>query len=174
MIKAYLENQILTSCLHIMNIRRYRIGEEEELWQLYHDTTHKINGQTYTPEQCERWAPSQTNMPEWKDRLRSRNPFVAEDGGKILGFAELAPDGKIDYFYCHHRRQREGVGRMLYQAVETEARRLGLPCLRAEVSVTAKPFFLRMGFEVVKEQRNVVCGTVAPNAIMKKELSDNH
>lgn len=155
-----------------MMIRRYEPGEERELWQLYHDTTHIINGRDYTPEQCERWAPSQPDMPKWKERLRSRKPFVAENRGEILGFAELMPDGQIDYFYCHHRHQREGVGTMLYQAIEAEARRLGLPCLHAAVSVTAKPFFLRMGFEIVKEQRNIVCGSVAPNTIMRKQLSD--
>jgi len=157
-----------------MIIRRYRPGEEAELWQLYHDTTHTIVGRDYTPEQCERWAPAQVDMPKWEERLRSRNPFVAENDGKILGFAELMPDGQIDYFYCHHQHQREGVGRRLYQAIEAEARRLGLRCLRAAVSVTAKPFFVRMGFRVVKEQQNVVCGTVAPNSIMEKRLSDNN
>ncbi len=42
-----------------MIIRRYKPGEEEQLWQLYHDTTHVVNGKDYTPEQFERWAPSQ-------------------------------------------------------------------------------------------------------------------
>jgi hypothetical protein len=45
--------------------------------------------------------------------------------------------------------------------------------LRAAVSVTAKPFFVKMGFRVVTEQRNVVCGVVAPNSIMEKGPADN-
>lgn len=40
-----------------MQVRRYKPGEEEEIWQLYHDTTHIINGEVYTKEQVERWAP---------------------------------------------------------------------------------------------------------------------
>src|SRR6476620_8068853 len=144
-----------------MNVRRYLPGEEDRLWQLYHDTTHIINGNDYTPEQCERWAPAVVDMPEWRKRIKSRNPFVAEKDGRILGFAELESDGHIDYFYCDHEYIRKGVGRKLYEAVEKEAKRLKLPRLHAAVSVTAKPFFLRMGFEVLKEQRNVTCGTVA-------------
>ena len=62
---------------------------------------------------------------------------------------------------------------MLYEAIEREARELKIPCLHAAVSMTAKGFFLRMGFQVVKEQRNIVCGAVAPNFIMRKELTAN-
>ena len=157
-----------------INIRRCRPGEEEALWTLYHDTTHEVNGRDYTPEQLERWAPSQVDMKKWKDRIRARDPFVAERDGEIAGFAELEPDGHIDYFYCHHQCQRMGVGRSLYGAIEAEARRLGLSCLRAEVSITAKDFFLSMGFEILKEQNNVVCGAVAKNYLMRKELTDNN
>ena len=157
-----------------MIIRKYKPGEEEELRQLYINTTRNIIARDYTPAQVQRWVSFHADAALWRERIRDRNPFVAEDGGEILGFAELMPDGQIDYLYCHHKHQREGVGSMLYQAVEAEARRLGLPCLHAAVSVAAKRFFLRMGFDVVKEQSNVVCGTVAPNTIMRKQLSDNN
>jgi len=153
-----------------MNIRPYKPGEEERLWQLYHDTTHIIIGEDYTPEQCARWAPVVSDMPRWKERIRAKNPFVAEESGTILGFAELEHDGHIDYFYCDHEHIRRGVGTRLYEAIEKEARRLGISRLHAAVSVTAKAFFLRMGFKVVKEQRNIVCGAVAPNFIMEKIL----
>jgi putative acetyltransferase len=154
-----------------MNIRRYKFGEEERLWQLYHDTTHIVNGRDYTAEQCERWAPSVVNMSEWGERIRAKNPFVAEENGKILGFAELEQDGHIDYFYCDHEHLRHGIGRTLYEAVEAEARRLKMPRLHAAVSVTGKGFFLRMGFKVVKEQQNVICAAVAKNFIMEKKLN---
>jgi putative acetyltransferase len=154
-----------------MNVRRYKPGEEERLWQLYHDTMHIINGKDYTPEQCERWAPAVTDMPKWKRRIREKNPFVVEEEGKILGFAELEDDGHIDFFYCDHEHQRQGIGSRLYEAIESEARRMEISRLHAAVSLNAKAFFLRMGFQVVKEQRNVICGAVAPNFIMQKSLT---
>jgi putative acetyltransferase len=154
-------------------IRRYRPGEEDDLRTLYAETTRIVNGRDYTSEQVEHWVLLHADAAKWRERIRNRNPFVAEESGNILGFAELTPDGQIDYFYCHHRRLRQGVGRSLYQAIESEAQRLELSCLRAAVSVTAKPFFLAMGFQVVKEQRNVVCGAVAPNSIMEKRLADD-
>ena len=153
-----------------MIIRRYKAGEEEALRQLYVDTTRNIIGRDYTPDQVERWISLHSDTEEWIERISDRNPFVAEKNRELLGYAELMPNGQIDHFYCHCQHQREGVGTKLYRMVEAEARRLGLPCLRASVSVSAKPFFAAMGFEVVKEQRNVVCGAVAPNTIMEKQL----
>ena len=98
-----------------MQIRRYKSGEEEELWQLYHDTTHIINGKIYTKEQVERWAPHKKNMDKWKEQIKKKNPFVAVENSEIVGFAELETNGHIDYFYVHHKWQAKGVGSILYK-----------------------------------------------------------
>ncbi len=153
-----------------MTIRRYRPDEAEEIWRLYYDTTHRINGREYTKDQVERWAPGQMDMTEWTERLRQKNPFVADREGVIVGFAELENHGAIDRFYCHHLFQRQGIGTLLFQAVEAEARRTGTRSLHAEVSTTAKAFFLAKGFEIVEEQKNLVCGAVARNFRMRKQL----
>jgi GNAT superfamily N-acetyltransferase len=152
-----------------MNVRRYKIGEEEEIWQLYHDTTRQINGKDYTQEQTKRWAPDQVEAG-WNERVRNKNPFVAEHEGKIVGFAELDADGHIDRFYCHYQWQRRGAGKLLYQAIEHEAFRLGIKLLFLTSSVTAREFFLSRGFEIEKEESNLICGSPAPRFHMRKEL----
>ncbi len=154
-----------------MNIRRYEPGEEETIWALYHDTTHIVNGADYTPEQCERWAPSACNMDEWKARLKETAPIVAEQDGAIVGFAELDASGEIGFFYCRHDWQRKGVGKALFEAIEAEAGSADLYEMRAAVSTSAKSFFVAMGFEVVREQTKVICGADAKNYVMRKILS---
>lgn len=155
-----------------MKIRRYRTGEEEELWQLCRDTTHIVNGRDYTPEQVEKWAPRTVDMHRWRERVRSKNPFVAERDGAILGFAELENDGHISGFYCHHRWQRQGVGRALYGAIENEASRLHFRALHVESSASAAPFFLSMGFEAVDVHEFQDCGAPVKNFIMTKRLDE--
>lgn len=137
---------------------------------MYYNTTRLINGQDYTQEQVRRWAPDQIESG-WSERLSRKNPFIAEHDGQIIGFAELEADGHIDRFYCHHQWQRKGVGKQLYKAMEDEASRVKIHLLFAEVSVTAREFFLSRGFEIVREENNLVCGAYAKRFHMKKRLN---
>jgi len=144
-----------------MNIRRYRLGEEPEIWGVLYSATRNVIAREYTLEQVERWAPDDRDMEAWRVKLTKTNPFVAKVGDRIAGFAELEPDGHIDCFYCHHQFQRQGVGAALMAEVFAEARRLGLTRLYAEVSTTAHAFFLANGFVVDEETNDVVCGQPA-------------
>ena len=152
-----------------MNVRRYRTGEEDELWRLRSDTTRIVIGKDYTEAQVRRWAPDQIE-PDWSEKIRQKNPFVAEHDGQIVGFAELEADGHINDFYCHHQWQRRGVGTSLQVAVEQEAHRLGIGTLFLESSVTAHRFFLNQGFEITETKDNLICGSLARQYIMRKSL----
>lgn len=153
-----------------MEIRRYRPGEESEIWRLYFETTHRIVAQVYTKGQAERWAPADKDMEVWKTKLARTRPFVAVADGEILGFAELEPDGHIDCFYCHHARQGRGVGSALLAAVEAEAERAGNDRLYAEVSLTAVDFFRFKGFVILEERIPTICSAPARQFIMEKVL----
>ena len=48
-----------------------------------------------------------------------------------------------------------------------------VPYLYSEVSITARPFFERMGFKVIKHQEVEVKGQHLTNYVMKKYLSRN-
>ncbi|WP_239033255.1 GNAT family N-acetyltransferase [Leptothermofonsia sichuanensis] len=100
----------------------------------------------------------------------NRFTYVADDTGTIAGFAELEPDGHIDCFYCHKNYQRCGVGRQLYQAIEARARDQGIRYLTVEASITAQPFFQRMGFSLIKEQETACRGETFTNYVMEKWL----
>jgi putative acetyltransferase len=95
---------------------------------------------------------------------------VAEDGKLIVGFGELAANGHIHCFYCHKNYQRCGVGSQIYQAIETQALELGLTRLFTEASITAQPFFDRMGFALVREQKVSCRGETFINYGMEKSL----
>ncbi len=153
-----------------MEIRRYRIGEEHRIWKVYFDATHESNARDYHPDLIHRWAPHDPDMRQWADRLAQKNPFVAIVAEEIVGMAELEADGFIDYFYVHPHWQRTGIGKALMETVESEAINLGLSLLLADVSVTAKDFFLAQGFQIVESRSNIILGHPAPNFRMQKSL----
>jgi putative acetyltransferase len=88
----------------------------------------------------------------------------------VAGFVELAPKGEIDCFYVHHAHQHRGVGAALMAQVEREARSRGSTRLLADVSITAEPFFRRMGFRVVKRQIKIYRNRAFKQAVMEKPL----
>jgi ribosomal protein S18 acetylase RimI-like enzyme len=153
-----------------MEIRRYKPGEESEIWSVYYGSTRSIISRDYTEAQVARWAPDDKCMKEWRSRITDRNPFVAVIDERIVGFAELESDGHIDYFYCHKDFQGQGIGSALMKRIEEQAREDGIESVYAEVSVTAFPFFSAKGFEVTDERENIVCEAPAKQYLMRKLL----
>lgn len=135
-----------------MEIRKIRSGEAGSIWRLLHDTVHRINQADYSHDELVVWAPDEYDAPHWVSRFIRTHPIVATEGRELLGFAELAEDGRIDLFYVHHAHQGVGVGRALMQRLKAEAGARGLQQLYCEVSITARPFFERMGFSFVEQR----------------------
>jgi putative acetyltransferase len=153
-----------------MEIRPYRRGEEDAVWKVYFAATHESIGRDYHADLIERWAPHDQDMGQWTARLAQKNPFVAVVDGEIIGMAEIERDGFIDYFYVHPNWQGKGIGKALLAALETEATKFGVALIFADVSITAKRFFLSRGFSITEARSNVILGHPAPNFRMQKKL----
>ncbi len=129
-----------------------------------------MNRPDYFEEQVEAWAPRVPDPGEWHVRVAARRTLVAVGGGEVLGFAELEEDGHLEMLYVRGDAMGQGVGRRLYEAAEHEARVLGAKAISTEASVTARPFFERQGFRVVREQTVVRRGVGLTNFVMVKRL----
>jgi len=110
-------------------------------------------------------------MKAWAERLAQKNPFIAKLDGQIVGMAEIEQDGFIDYFYVHPKWQGKGIGKALLATLEIKAIQAGLETIFADVSVTARSFFLSQGFGIIEAKSTVVLGHPAPNFRMQKRLS---
>ena len=153
-----------------MKIRLFEKQDAEKIAQLFHETVREINIRHYSSPQVQAWAPDNIHFRDWENICSNRFTYVADDNSAIAGFGELESNGYIDCFYCHKDYQRRGVGSLIYQAIEAKALELGLKHLTTEASITAKPFFQRMGFSVVKEQEVTRRGEVFINYVMEKSL----
>jgi putative acetyltransferase len=108
--------------------------------------------------------------------MRQLRPFVAEESGRIVGYADLQQlqqpqnDGYIDHFFVSGDHARRGVGRLLMNRIHERAEELELRALRSDVSLTAQPFFERFGFQVVESRVVVIRGVELANARMEKNL----
>lgn len=153
-----------------MNLRLFRPSDTEQIAQLFHDTIRSINKKDYTLKQVKAWAPDDIFFRNWEIKCSEKFTLVAESQEIITGFAQLENDGHIDCFYCHKNFQHQGVGKALYTGIENEAKKRNVSRMTVEASITAKPFFERMGFSLIREQSVEVRGENLKNFKMEKVI----
>ena len=100
--------------------------------------------------------------------LARRLVFVAEGQDGIIGTASL--DGRVvRTVFVDPAHQSRGVGKALMNAVEEVAVERGIAMLAVPSSVTAEPFYAKLGFTSVRdsydgEERTVVMERTLPGA----------
>jgi putative acetyltransferase len=153
-----------------VDIRDFQPGDEAALQAVFHSAVHMTAAASYTPVQIDAWAPREIDMGAWSSRMQALRPFVAERGGRIVGYADLQANGYIDHFFVAGASARQGVGTLLMNHILEAARRRDIKSLTSDVSRNAQLFFQRFGFVVMERKSTRVRGVVVPNARMQKTL----
>ena len=158
----------------MISIRRYREGEEDCLRQLCRDTTCQVNVREYGKELVEKWASRLGSRTDWNERVRLKQPLVAEVNGEIVGFAELTKKGSISAFYSHHLWQKKGIGSALLEAIKKDADKLGIEIIQVESSLSAKRFFTNRGFEEIEVKTTLTDGIPSKSVLLQQRRALNH
>lgn len=148
-------------------IRRYKPGDERDIARIYHDAIYQLAAGRYTKEQLDAWANPPINPDHWKGRCESKQPFVNERDGRVVGFIELEDNGHIDCTFVDPTYARKGIMSEIMVEIKRVAKHKNLPKLFAEVSKTGRPFFERHGFVWVRDNTITVRGATLENSIME-------
>lgn len=148
-----------------MQLRAYRPSDRKELAELFYRTVHTINAKDYTPEQLDVWATGQIDLEAWGQSLQQHYSVVAVDGETITGFGDIDETGYLDRLFVHADYQGKGIASricdQLEQAVPGD--------IVTHASITARPFFEKRGYQVVREQQVERQGIFLTNYVMIKE-----
>ena len=153
----------------MIELQRYQSGEAAALEELFYQTVHAVCTEDYTPAQLDAWADGQVNIAAWERSFLAHDTLVARMDGKIVGFADL-DGGYLDRLYVHKEHQREGIATALVQALEKQVVSRGELCMTTHASITARPFFEKRGYRVIKEQQVERKGVLLTNFVMEKTL----
>lgn len=156
-----------------MEIKKFQQTNTEEIVDLFYDTVHSINKEDYSPLAVEAWAPEEDRNEketQWRETLENNYSYVAEQEHKLVGFADVSPDGYLDRVYVHKDYQGKGIGSALLKKIEERAEQEGLSYIHADVSITAKPFFEYHDYHLVSEQIVEKKGVSLVNYLMIKNL----
>ena len=135
-----------------MNERPYESTDLPKVMEIYTASIRSLAAAYYSPEQIAAWAPVPPDAARWQERLAQLHTIVAELDGVLAGFASYTHDGYLDFLFTHPTFARRGIASSLYRRVESALRAAGAPGVTAHVSLAARPFFDRHGFELDAEE----------------------
>ena len=147
-----------------MILRKYQPDDCRELTELFYRTVHIINAKDYTEEQLNAWADGQADLEKWNKSFLEHYSIVAEEEGRIVGFGDIDQTGYLDRLYVHADYQGRGIATAICEQLEQTVRGR----LVTHASITAKPFFEKRGYQVIKEQKVERKGIFLTNFVMEK------
>ncbi|MGN0114265.1 MAG: GNAT family N-acetyltransferase [Acutalibacteraceae bacterium] len=150
-----------------MIIRNYTPSDCEETAALFYDTVHTVNAKDYTKEQLNAWAGGKVDLSQWNKSFCEHISVVAMEKGIIVGFGDIDVSGYLDRLYVHKDFQHRGIATAICERLEQT---VATDRIITHASVTAKPFFERRGYGVIKRQQVIRAGIPLTNYVMEKLL----
>lgn len=147
-----------------MFIRRYQPSDCAEAAELFYHTVHTVNAKDYTAGQLDVWAPRQRDLEKWNQSLQEHYSIVAVEEGMIVGFGDIDDTGYLDRLYVHADYQRQGIASAICDRLEQTVQW----DITTHASITAKPFFEKRGYKVIREQQVERRGILLTNFVMVK------
>lgn len=133
-----------------MHLRNYQPDDCRILAELFYHTVHTINIKDYSEDQVRVWADGNIDMNQWNASFLSHYTVIAEIDGIIVGFGDMDNTGYLDRLYVHPNFQRKGIASAICNVLEQSAAPLKIT---THASLTARGFFEKRGYRVIKKQQ---------------------
>lgn len=131
---------------------------------MFYNTVHTVNIKDYTQEQLNVWATGKVELEKWNKSLQENYSLVVIENDIIIGFGDIDKTGYLDRLYVHKDYQGKGVATTICNKLEKEVKGK----IFTHASITAKTFFEKRGYKVVKEQQVELQGVILINYVMEK------
>ena len=148
-----------------VRLRRYEPADLPEIVELFRETVYAANAADYGKAQLDAWAGGDIDLSGWNESLKEHASFVALCGGRIVGFGDMSLQGYLDRLYVAKDCLRRGVGSLLCGRLEASV------CAErfyTHSSITARPFFEKRNYKLVKIRKFERRGAAFVNYLMEK------
>ncbi len=136
---------------------------DDRIASLFRSTIRTSCSNDYTGSEIEAWI-SSSYSSGFSDKWGRSLTLLAVEGRHLLGFGNIDGD-YLDCLYVEHSCQGQGVGRSILDALEPH----GTFPLHVYASITARPFFIASGYQVVRENIVERNGERLRNYLMRKD-----
>jgi putative acetyltransferase len=155
-----------------MTLRDYLPTDAESLAAVYRDAARNLGRQRYTDAQTRVWALHPEDLEPFRGALSAGQTICAVVDGSPVAFGQRNPADHLAYLYCHSAHARRGYASAILAALEARAAADRIPRLQVEASGVARPFFERLGYQVIEAERPVRHGLEFLRFKMKKALTN--
>jgi GNAT superfamily N-acetyltransferase len=139
----------------VFAIRPAKVEDAEEACALIRRSITELCREDHEndPMALEGWLANKTpkNVATWFTALGVYS-WVAVEGDRIVGVATLSGGGEIMLLYVLPEARFQGVSKALLAQAEAKARELKREILALTTTLTAKPFYLAHGYELMPDE----------------------
>lgn len=155
----------------LIAIKQATQSDLDTIIQLFSDTIGVVNAKDYSAEQIRVWKGGASKKEKWLKKISEQYFLIAEIDNMLAGFGSITHDGYLDFMYVSKDHQGRGVASEIYNSLEKFAVKKRIDKIVSDVSITAKPFFEKQGFELLQEQQVAIDGVKLRNYKMQKPLT---
>jgi putative acetyltransferase len=152
-----------------MRIRLARNEDCAEIARLRRQTIRSVNSRDYSEEIISDWT-MRTNARRFRESSSKCRRWVAVERGRIIGFCDHGFDCELSRIYVHKDYLGRGVGSRLLKVAERSLIKLGCKEVWVESTITAKGFYERNGYKLVRRAVHRTEGTTSRVYKMSKNL----
>ncbi|MGI1808688.1 GNAT family N-acetyltransferase [Pediococcus pentosaceus] len=146
-----------------MHIRKYKITDEDSTLTMISKSIRETNQKDYNQKQIEVW--SNIDKQKWKKSTLNNIALVAINSSGVIGFADMSTSGYLDHLFVHPKYQRQRIATSLVNKLEQT---ITSSEYSTYASITAVPFFEKMGYHIIHTNRALLSNTYFLNYKMVK------
>ena len=123
----------------------------------------------YNIDQLHSWAYIGFTPESLRHLINDSKIFLMEDHNGMIGVASIVKEQHIHLLYIHHEKQGCGYGKQLLSYMEFLIFCKGYKSISLRASITAKPFFLKSGYTLLREHQSLIGNQSLTNFEMLKK-----
>jgi len=159
----------MNTLIQKMKIRKASNLDFNPIAELIRSAIVRLNKVDYSDKQVLLWSNNFRSSDKLVQQSTEHTFYVCVNkNNAIAGVFTLNKKGFIHYFFVHPDYTGQGVAQFMYEYIENE---INPTQIEVHASETILPFFLKHGFELVKEQFPTIEGVAFKNYHLQKNVN---
>jgi putative acetyltransferase len=152
-----------------MKIRLTKPQDYAGIARLHRATIRNVNSKDYPADIIKIWS-GRTNAKRFRDSAHKCKRWVAVEKDRVVGFVDHGNDDELWGLYVHKDYVGKGIGTRLLKIAEDSLKRQGVKVVKIKSTITAKRFYEKHGYKVVKKALHAVEGKKLRIYVMIKKI----